>query len=71
MTFTTFINNFYKNEKDLDLLKFSRHISYIILHYLKQKKQARRIQLAQMGSEDTPSPFTFIIYHNYKDYTII
>ena len=67
MTFT----NFYKNEKDLELLKFSRHISYIILHYLKQKKQVRRIQLAQMGSEDTPSPFTLIIYHNCKNYAIV
>lgn len=24
-----------------------------------------------MGSEDAPSPFTFIIYHNCKNYAII
>ena len=34
------------------------------------KKQVRLIQLAQMGSEDTPSPFTFIIYHKAKNYAI-
>ena len=40
MIFTNFIKIFYKNEKDLKLLKFSRHISYIILHYLKQKSKS-------------------------------
>ena len=34
MTFTNFINNFYKNEKDLGLQKFPRHISMNNIHYL-------------------------------------
>ena len=34
MTFTNFINNFYKNEKDLGLQKFPRHISMNNIYYL-------------------------------------
>ena len=32
-----FVPKIYKNEKDLRLLKFLRHVSYIIIRYLKQK----------------------------------
>ena len=34
MTFTNLINYFYKNEKDLGLQKFPRHISIDNVHYL-------------------------------------
>ena len=34
MSFTNLINYFYKNEKDLRLQKFPRHISISNIHYL-------------------------------------
>lgn len=56
-----------------NLQRFINNVQNIIskIYLLIYKKQARRIQLAQVGSEDTPPPFIYIyIYQNCSEYAI-